>query len=237
MTTPQLPPAPNRRALLSGGIAAAAGLAATTFFSPSTAFAVNPPLRFSDIPGTGDIKVLNFALALEDLETSLYIQALKRLTTGGSNALGKTIPGLGLSSTQREVILVKKFGQVEREHRDLLRSTLTSLGGPVIQPFKYDFGIQSKSRRQVLELIHTAEKNGTGAYLGGVKFLATRTYLQIAAAIQGTEARHTAVFADLLGDLFGIQIKVAPTADQFNATDQPIPPNTVLARISPFIVI
>ena len=61
--------------------------------------AVSPQLTFeANVPGKGDVKVLNYALALEDLEANLYVQALQRLTTGGTNAVGKTIPGLGLAA-------------------------------------------------------------------------------------------------------------------------------------------
>ena len=160
-------------------------------------------------------------------------QALLRLTTGGTNALGKTIPGLGLSQNAPDVNLVREFGDVEREHRNLLRTTL---GNSAIDRFRYDFGIETRSRKGVLDLIYLAEKTGVSAYLGAIRFFATRTYLQVAGAIQGTEARHTAVFASLLNNLFDEGLDVAPRANQGNGIDQPMTPDAVLAAVSPFIV-
>jgi hypothetical protein len=217
-----------RRAALSG-----AGLAAD-MLAANRAAAVTPPLTFKDIPGTGDVKVLNYALALEQLEADLYHQAILRLTTGGTNALGKHIPGLHLSPDQQDVFFVKEFGKVEREHRDFLTK---ALGANAIKPFKYDFGIQKLHRKKVIELVYTAEKTGVGAYLGAIPFFATKTYLQTAGAIQGTEARHTAVFAEVLDDLFDEDIPTAPPANKNHGIDQPIPPDKVLAMVSPFIVV
>ena len=105
--------ATDRRGLLK----AAALTAMATFgagFLDRTASAASGPLTFKDIPEPGylnlpalpagnDIKVLNYALALEDLESDLYVQALQRLTTGGTNKLGKSIPGLNIAASELDV--------------------------------------------------------------------------------------------------------------------------------------
>lgn len=224
--------------LVHPGVALAAGVAAAGLLTTRPARAVSPPLRFSDIPGSGDIKVVNYALALEDLETELYVQALQRLTTGGSGGRdappGTNITGLRLGNAQRDVKFTRIFAKVEQEHRDLLRATL---GNAAIRPFKYDFGMATKSRKEVIDLIYLAERTGTGAYLGAIPSFATKRYLPVAAAIQGTEARHTAIFADVLNDLFGESLNVAPLARDNNGRDRPIPPDTVLASVSPFIIV
>jgi hypothetical protein len=219
---------------------AIAGVATVSLLTAKSAKAVSPPLRFADIPGSGDIKVLNYALALEDLETELYVQALQRLTGGGSGGrdapAGTNITGLRIGNSQRDVQFTRKFAEVEREHRDFLRA---QLGNNAIQPFKYDFNMESLNRRQVVNLIYTAEKTGVAAYLGAVPFFSTaaiKTFIPIAAAIQGTEARHTAIFADVLNDLFGEPLPVAPPPKQNNARDVPLPPDTVLSTVSPFII-
>jgi len=223
---------------------AAAGLA--VFATPMLAMAkrarpqaVVPALKFSDIPGTGDIKVLNFALALEDLETDLYVQAKFRLTTGGTNALGVKINGLGLGGQHPDVRFTNEFGKVEREHRDFLRATITSVGGPVIPMFRYDFNMQNLSRRQVGDLLYTAEQTGVGAYLGAIPFFSSddSPYIQTAAAILGTEGRHTAVIAASLNVLYNRSIPTAPLANQNDGRDTPLAPDTVLAAVSPFIVV
>ncbi len=232
--TVQQDPATGRRKFLTTAGVVAAGMLATGMLTPAPALAVTPALKFSNIPGTGDIKVVNFALALEDLEADLYVQALQRLTTGGTNKLGKKITGLNLSPNQPDVAYVKEFGVVERQHRDLLRATL---GSAAITQFKYDFNMQNLTRKQVVDLIYTAERTGVGAYLGAIPFFQTRTYLQLAGSIQGTEARHTAVIAAVLNRLFREGLEVAPLASDNSGIDRPIQPDVVLAAISPFIVV
>ncbi len=174
--------------------------------------------------------------ALEDLEADLYVQALQRLTGGGTNKLGKKISGLKISSSQPDVSYLIEFGKVEAQHRDFLRG---ALGSAAIPQFKYDFNMQNLSRKQVVDLVYTAEATGVGAYLGAIQYFATKTYLQIAGAIQGTEARHTAVFAEVINILFNEGLPTAPLTKQYggsNGIDQPIPPDTVLKAVSGFIV-
>jgi Ferritin-like domain len=102
-----------RRSMLSNVAAIAAGVAATTLLtSTSTSFGVTPAFTFNDIPGTGDVKVLNYALALEDLEADLYTQAFQRLTVGGKNKLGKELPGMNLGFSNADVYYMHVFGIV-----------------------------------------------------------------------------------------------------------------------------
>lgn len=197
-------------------------------------------LKFSNIPGTGDVKVLNYALALEALETDLYIQAYMRLTKGGTNALGTKIKGLGLKKTEIDVSYLREFTNVELQHRKFIDRALGSASLLRSAPFntaKFNFGIESMSRKEVLELVYTAEKTGVSAYLGAIPYFATKTFLQTAGAILGTEARHTSVIAITLNVLFSEGLSVAPLANDHNGIDQPASPNTVLAAVSPFIVL
>jgi hypothetical protein len=227
----------GRRSLLSTAAVTAAGIAATGLLKPSVSFGVTPALTFADIPGTGDIKVLNFALALEDLEADLYTQANQRFSGGGKNALGTYIPGLNLSDGNPDVAYTYEFSVVEARHRDFLRG---ALGSAAITPYKYNFGMQNLSRQQVLNLLYTAEALGTAAYLGAIPYLTTKTYLQIAGSIQGTEARHTATLAAIADQLYNQGLATAPLTSNFGGTNNgievPIPPDTVLKTVSPYIV-
>ena len=229
---------------VSAGALALAGVGALALgaLAASPARAITPALKFAtDIPGTGDVKVLNYALSLEDLETELYVQALQRMTGGGSGGrdapIGLSIPGLGLSTTRRDVSITALFGRVERQHRDFLRNTITSAGATAIQPFNYSFGIERMSLAQVLNLLYTIEQGGTSAYLGATPFFATKTYTQVAAAIQGTEARHTAIFADILNDELGANILPSPPPNILSGgRERPETPDNILAIVSPFIL-
>jgi len=221
-----------------GALALAGGALALGAMNASPARAITPALRFADIPGTGDIKVLNYALALEDLETEAYVQAVQRLTNGGSGGRdavpGTRIPGLGLSVNSRDVVLLSRFTRIETQHRNFLRS---AIGASAIRPFNYDFNMETLSRAQVLNLIYTLEIGGARAYLGAIPFFATKRFVQTAAAIQGTEARHTAILADLVNDIAGVNVQPTPPQGALpGAREAFTSPDETLAALSPFVV-
>jgi len=192
---------------------------------------------FTDaIFGTGDIKVLNYALALEAAEADLYVQALARLTTGGTASSGATFTGLGIAATEPDVQYLQQFGRVEREHRDFLISALgtqaiTATGKPLAGA-TFDFGIGSLDRRGVVDLIRTVEATGTQAYLGAIPFFATKTYLAVAGGIQATEARHTTAITIVQNSLFNAQLPTAPLKNDNNGIDRALTPDQVLAVVS-----
>ncbi|PQV63806.1 Ferritin-like domain-containing protein [Abditibacterium utsteinense] len=251
-------PAPVQSA--SGALVAGAALAggALLFANAKSAHAVSPALTFSDaIFGTGDIKVLNYALSLEALETDLYVQALQRLTTGGTNALGKTITGLNLSESNAAVKYLRDFGKIEAAHKAFFEGALGSKaitkGSNALANAKFDFGFDDNNKATlayVIEQVRNAEAIGVGAYIGAIPFFVTTTYLGTAAAIQGTEARHTATITAIINQL-GINasgqpspLPVAPlatlghpTSKELSGIDVAIEPNAVLTKVSPFIVL
>lgn len=243
---------------MKGAVVALAGAAAMLLW-PETAEAAIP----SSIPGSGDIQVLNYALQLEDLEADLYAQAVLRLTSGGSDPQAAATVGViaGLNVTGIDVDYIQKFRLVEAAHRDFLKAALGTQAITTVKPAKYDFGIQNMSRAQVLDLVLEAEATGVQAYLGAIPCFASKSpYLQTAAAIQGTEARHTSILtvvrniissqgivpdpvapvAPLKGDS-GAQ----PTATSYDNTrpnqgtpegrDLTLAPDQVLARVGGFI--
>lgn len=242
------PRATDRRGFLTGAVTAAAGIAAGGFLAgaaqaagPKTFGQIKYP-HYLDLPGLQagkDVQVLNYALTLEDLEADLYVQALARVTGGGVSSAGKTIPGLGLSRMEPDVAYYAEFAPVEAKHRDFLRQSLNSLiDGIAVGSRKYDFGIENMTREQVLALVLDAEATGLAAYLGAVPKLKTKLFITAAAAIQGTEARHTTILTIVQNELFnGANPKpVAPLASDNHGIDRPIDPDAVLAHISPFIV-
>lgn len=200
----------------------------TLYFSaPPPASDPNPVA----VPGTGDVKVLNFALALETLEAELYRQALARLTSGGTDDLGNAITGLGVSGT--DVDYVQEFGKIENQHRDFLTG---ALGGNWVAKAgaKFDFGINSLSRKEVVELVYAAELTGISAYLGGTGpggLQPGGKNLAYAAAILGTEARHTTAVAIVLnGPLFNEtpKLETAPLVNENSGKDYPLTPDQIL---------
>ena len=209
-----LPEANGRRDFVRGAGFAVAGLAAAALLIPGRAEAAIP----SAIPGTGDIQVLNFALALEDLEADLYAQAILRLTGGGVDPQAASSVGtiVGLNVSGIDVTYIQKFAPVEAAHRDFLKTALGSAAITTIKPAKYDFGIQTMTRQQVLDLVLEAEATGVQAYLGAIPCFTTKSpYAQTAAAIQGTEARHTSILTivrNILSSQGVVSDPIAPVA-------------------------
>ena len=264
MTTPEdaaRAQAEARRKFLRAAGRAAVGItgigAAALVASREGVFGASKTLTYGDIPTLGllalpglnlkaDVKVLNYALALEDLESELYRQCVARLTVGGTTQQGAAIPGLNLDTYLPDVYHIIQFAAVEAAHRDFLRGALKLDGiipGLGIHPKKYQFGVETMSREQVLALLIDVEATGTMAYLGAIPFFRTKIFLTTAAGILGTEARHTAALQAvqnrLLGDSLiagGTPAPPAPLATMNNGVDTPMDPDAVLAKVSPFIV-
>lgn len=225
-------------ALLAG--AALGGAALLTGSKAARAQSGSVDLDFDDIPGrTKDIKVLNYALALEALEADLYRQAEERL-----QSLGQANTPLGF--------YVREFGIVEAQHRDFLIGAIRAANGtPITESLlngaTFDFGDNLQSANSILDFLIVVEDTGTSAYLGAIPEFGTFTYLQAAAAIQGTEARHTSALIVLRNEDRGPSAVPgvyytplpAPAFDEGFANagiDLSVSPDTVLGIVSPFIV-
>lgn len=252
--------AAERRDFLRSAAHAALAIAgiggASALLSPSTE-AAQKTLTYGDIPTLGllhlpglnlaaDVKVLNYALALEDLESELYRQCVARLTVGGTTQQGETISGLGLSPYLPDVYHIMQFGQVEAAHREFLRGAL-KLDGIIphlgIRRKQYRFGVETMTREEILALLIDVEATGAAAYLGAIPFFRTKLFLTTAAGIQGTEARHTAALQSIQNRLVmdhliegGDPVPPAPLASMNHGIDTPMDPDAVLAKVSPFIV-
>ncbi len=214
---------------LLGGVLAGSRNARAVSTKVTAFFTTDPGGGATVIPGTGDIKVLNYALALEDLEADLYSQAVARLTGGGTSGIGTVIPGLNVASGD-DLTYINRFLTIEQDHAAFLRAAITQAGGPVIPVFTYDFGIQNMTRQQVLQLVYTAELTGVSAYEGAIPFFSTKNYLPVAAGILGTEARHTAVLAAVLNLQFAQSpaVSTAPLFTESQGRDTPLTPDQIL---------
>ncbi len=130
--------------------------------------------------GTSDIEILNYALSLENLETSFY---------------GKVIESGLFRGSQLDMI--RKFADNERQHRELLEATVEKLGGKPAAPKPTTFPIGSAAG--VLRLAATIENGGAAAYLGQANRIRDKEVLAAALSIHSVEARHAATLNGLVG--------------------------------------
>ncbi|MDX2002397.1 MAG: ferritin-like domain-containing protein [Chitinophagales bacterium] len=131
--------------------------------------------------GSGDVGILNYAYALEQLEAAFYTQVV-------------ATPYSGISSMESQIMNDLKNHEVA--HRDFLKA---ALGSNAIQDLQVNFSsIDFNSRSSVLGAAKTFEDLGVAAYNGAGKLLQSADYLLIAGKIVSVEARHAAAIRSIL---------------------------------------
>ena len=158
--------------------------------------------------GSGDVGVLNYAYALEQLEAAFYTQVISSQYSG---------------ITAAETAYLTDIRDHEIAHREFFK---TALGSNAIQALEVDFSsINFGSRDSVLTTARAFEDLGVSAYNGAGKLLADGANLLIAGKIVSVEARHAALIRDLLAaNSFAANDVVDP-----NGLDVSRTPNEVLA--------
>ncbi len=133
--------------------------------------------------GSGDIGILNYAYALEQLEAAFYIQVA---TSFYSNA------------TQAEKDLLIDIRDHEIAHREFFK---TALGGNAIGGLEVNFSaINFADRTSVLGTAKAFEDLGVSAYNGAGFLIKDPGYLTVAGKIVSVEARHAALIRDLISN-------------------------------------
>lgn len=136
--------------------------------------------------GTGDVGILNYAYALEQLEAAFYTQVV----AGGYYA--------SASAEEKQVLLDLKKHEVI--HREFLKAALTSVApDDVIPALDVNFSsIDFDDRMSVLGTAMVFEDLGVSAYNGAGQFIENPVYLTLAGKIVSVEARHASAIRDLL---------------------------------------
>ncbi len=193
--------------------------------SPSAAFAGHT----DSIP---DVDVLNYALTLEYLEATFYIQALGGTGTTGVASSGgrfsrgqitgdKQLKGLkGLRSSVYERLIDIRDHEVT--HVNFL---VGALGGAAVKPCTFKFSAALEDVGSFLGTAQVLENTGVMAYDGAIRYVDAGDNLQAGAQIATVEARHAAYLNLVNGD------SPFPTA-----FDQGKKPSEIFAAASQFIV-
>lgn len=133
--------------------------------------------------GSGDIGILNYAYALEQLEAAFYIQVIQS-------------PYSGISATEQA--LLTDIRDHEIAHREFFK---TALGAKAIPDLEVNFSsINFGSRDSVLATAKAFEDLGVSAYNGAGKLITSADYLVLAGKIVSVEARHAAYIRDLISN-------------------------------------
>lgn len=133
--------------------------------------------------GSGDVGILNYAYALEQLEAAFYTKVAES-------------PYSGISSS--ETALLTDIRDHEIAHREFFK---TALGNAAIINLEFNLSsIDFGSRNSVLATAKAFEDLGVSAYNGAGKLITTPDYLTLAGKIVSVEARHAAYIRDLINN-------------------------------------
>lgn len=133
--------------------------------------------------GSGDVGILNYAYALEQLEAAFYIQVATAFYTGAAEA---------------EKQLLSDIRDHEIAHREFFK---TALGSNAISGLEVDFSsINFSNRESVLGTAKAFEDLGVSAYNGAGALIKDAGYLTLAGKIVSVEARHAALIRDLISN-------------------------------------
>src|SRR3546814_727321 len=154
--------------------------------------------------GSGDIAILNYAYALEQLEAAFYTEVV-------------TNPYGSISDWERTLMMDIRDHEIA--HREFFKA---ALGQQAIASLKFDFSaINFSNRDSVLATAKTFEDLGVSAYNGAGWLIADVNYLALAGKIVSVEARHAALVRDLIEngsfandeviDMNGLDLSNSPT--------------------------
>jgi hypothetical protein len=171
--------------------------------------------------GSGDVGVLNYAYALEQLEADFYTQV----------RTGSYYTSLGPGSAEKSILDDLYYHEVI--HRDFLRAAITGASATPIKPLTtvYPTGTFS-SRATVLNTAKAFEDLGVAAYNGAGQYITTPLYLYIAGKIVSVEARHAAIIRDLVteGTFVGNDVITLTSANKAMGDTNYAPANSSLER-------
>lgn len=164
--------------------------------------------------GSGDIGILNYAYALEQIEAAFYTKIFESPYS---------------SITAAESALLGDIRDHEIAHREFFKN---ALGANAIPALSLDFSsIDFSSRTSVLSAAKTFEDLGVTAYNGAGKLIVEPVYLVLAGKIVSVEARHAAYIRDLISN----GSFADNTAIDANGLDMSRTPNEVLTLAASFV--
>ncbi|WP_415327306.1 ferritin-like domain-containing protein [Chryseobacterium sp. MMS23-Vi53] len=134
--------------------------------------------------GSGDVGVLNYAYALEQLEADFYTKVVNNFYSG-------------ISSIEKE--LFTDLYHHEVIHRDFFKAAISGATSNVLPTLEFQYpNVNFNDRNSVLATAKALEDTGVAAYNGAGKFITNPDYLVIAGKIVSVEARHASAIRNLI---------------------------------------
>lgn len=139
--------------------------------------------------GGGDLGVLNYAYALEQLEADFYTRVLDGSYWASADATEK--------------IVFEDLRNHEVIHREFFKTALNAVisdKSTILPTLEFDWSgvVDFASRDSVLGVAKLLEDTGVRAYNGAGKVIETADYLVIAGKIVSVEARHASAIRSLI---------------------------------------
>ncbi len=164
--------------------------------------------------GSGDVGILNYAYALEQLEAAFYTMVI-------------ATPYSGISASERA--LLTDIRDHEIAHREFFKA---ALGTAAIPALEFNFSsVNFSNRDSVLATSKAFEDLGVSAYNGAGKLISNPDYLTLAGKIVSVEARHAAYIRDLISN----GSFADTTVIDMNGLDTSRMPSEVLMAASSFL--
>lgn len=176
--------------------------------------------------GSGDLGILNYDYALEQLEAAFYTAV-----RGGAYYAG--------ASAEEKEIMDDLYNH-EVIHREFFRLAITAAAGEgnealVLPDLEFDLSsVDLGDRTAVLTTAQTLEDTGVGAYNGAGNRIENATYLLLAGKIVSVEARHAAAIRDILNEDDPTAFAGDDIIDE-DGLDIVLTPEEVIERADPFI--
>ena len=170
--------------------------------------------------GSGDLGVLNYAYALEQLEADFYTKVVNSFYAN-------------ISDVERQVLT--DLYNHEVNHREFFKAAITAAVGSntelVLPELEFDYGsLNFGSRDEVLGTARVLEDTGVAAYNGAGRLISDPNYLLIAGKIVSVEARHASAIRSLINpesaDFSGDDI-----IDVATGLDVAMDPSEILAAV------
>ncbi|KAL7753543.1 hypothetical protein RI367_001318 [Sorochytrium milnesiophthora] len=162
-----------------------------------------------------DVNILNFALTLELLESSFYVEGLRLFPESEMRRAG-------IENAKDTFKNIFHIAEHEQAHVNTLTTVIKSLGGRPVSQCEFAFHLPDV--RSFVTTARILEKVGVSAYTGALAKLKDPKLQTAGATIGTTEGRHSA-FLNLLSNL-------DPAAEDF---DVPLDAREVFTLASPFI--